>query len=98
MKVRLTYFAELELDEAIEYYNFQVPGLGSKFYEEVEQAIERIVLLPKAWTKIGKYTRRCLIKTFPYMILYTIENNFTIVITAIANTHRNPEHYQDMIR
>ena len=59
MKVRFIYPADEELDEAIKYYNYQILGLGTRFYLEVVQPIERIIKFPKAWTKVSRYTRRC---------------------------------------
>jgi len=97
MKIRYIYPSELELDEAVEYYEYQLPGLGKKFYFEVEKAIERIIRFPEAWTKVGKYTRRCLLKRFPYGILYSIDDNNDILILAIANMHRNPNYYKSRI-
>jgi hypothetical protein len=91
------------LDEAVRYYDHQLPGLGFRFYQEVDAAIqevdaaiERIKLMPEAWTKIGKHTRRCILKGFPYGLLYAIEID-DILITAVAHLHRDPEHYRDRI-
>ncbi len=97
MEIRFIYPSELELDEAIEYYNYQLPGLGAEFYKEVNKTIERITRFPEAWTKLGHYTRRCLIKKFPYVILYSIDDNGDILISAIANMHINPVYYKDRI-
>lgn len=96
MRVRFISPANIELDEAVRYYDHQLPGLGFRFFQEVDAAIERIRLMPEAWTKIGERTRRCLIKGFPYALLYTIEED-VILITAVANLHRDPEHYTDRI-
>jgi hypothetical protein len=97
MVISYIYPAELELDEAIEYYNYFLPGLGSEFYTEVKRSLERIVHFPKAWTRVGLYTRRCLLKRFPYSILYTVDDNNDVLILAIANMHRNPNYYKDRI-
>jgi len=97
MKARFIFPANEELDEAVNYYNFQVPGLGNQFYKEVNQAIERIIKFPDAWTKVGKNTRRYLLRRFPYALLYSKENG-KILILAVANLHRNPEYYKDRIR
>jgi len=96
LKVRLVSPASIELDEAIRYYDHQLPGLGFRFFSEVDAAIERIRLMPEAWTKVGNKTRRCLIKGFPYGLLYAIEND-EILITAVAHLNRDPEHYVDRI-
>jgi hypothetical protein len=84
------------MDEAVRYYDHQLPGLDFRFFQEVDAAIERIRFMPEAWIKIGERTRRCLIKGFPYALLYTIEED-VILITAVANLHRDPEHYPDRI-
>ena len=97
MKVRFLSPANNELDEAIRYYDHQLPGLGFRFFQEVTAAIDRIRFMPEAWTRIGERTRRCLLKGFPYALLYILEPS-EILITAVANLHRNPEHYNDRIR
>lgn len=96
MKVRFVSSANIELDEAVRYYDHQLPGLGFRFYQEVDAAIERIKLMPEAWTKIGRHTRRCILKGFPYALLYVIEVD-AILITAVAHLRRDPEHYKDRI-
>lgn len=96
MKVRLITPANIELDEAIIFYDHQSPGLGFRFFEEVDKAIDRIIFMPEAWQKIGKRTRRCLIKSFPYALFYIIETDL-ILVTAVAHLHRDPDHYKDRI-
>ena len=96
MKVRLISHANLELDKAVRYYDHQLPGLGFRFFQEASAAIERIILIPEAWTKVGARTRRCILKGFPYALLYVIETD-EILITAVAHLHRDAEHYKDRI-
>lgn len=96
MKVRFLSPASIELDMAIRYYDHQLPGLGFRFFQEVEAAIDRIKLMPEAWSKIGEQTRRCLLKGFPYALHYMSEPD-EVVITAVAHLHRNPEHYRNRI-
>ena len=96
MKVHFLTPAILELDEAIQYYDHQLPGLGYRFFQEVSSSVARVQATPNAWTKIGKHTRRCLLKGFPYALLY-VASRKEILITAVANLHRNPEHYKERI-
>jgi len=96
LKVRFIYPSGEELDETIKYYDHQLPGLGLKFYMEVKNSIDRIIDFPEAWTQIGKYTRRCLIKSFPYSILYTVDDEILLIL-AIAHMHRNPEYYKNRV-
>jgi len=91
--------AELELEEAIEYYDRQSPGLGRRFFHEVSAAIERIQFMPEAWTRVGKETRKIIVKGFPYSLLYQIEEaDDELVVTAVAHHHRNPERFQNRIQ
>ncbi len=96
MKVRLISPANIEFDEAVRYYEHQLPGLGFRFFQEVDAAIERIRLMPEAWAKTGSRTRRCLIKSFPYALLYVKEID-EILITAVAHLNRDPKHYRARI-
>jgi len=79
LKVRLISPANLELDEAVRYYDLQLPGLGFRFFQEISAAIERIRLMPEAWTKVGERTRRCILKGFPYALLYVMETDETLM-------------------
>jgi len=84
MKVIFLPLAEKEFGEAVIYYNDQLRGLGDQFYDEVVASIEFIQKIPQGWQKVGKHTRRCMLKRFPYLILYIIEMN-KIIITAIVH-------------
>ena len=97
MRVRFIAPANIELDEALRYYDYQLTGLGFRVFQEVDAAIERIRFMPEAWTKIGKRTRRCMLKNFPYALFYIAEAD-EILITAVAHLHRNPEQYKDRVR
>ena len=97
MKVRFISPASDELNEAVRDYDHQLPGLGFRFFQEVDAAIDRIKFMPEAWTKIGEQTRRCILKGFPYALLYVVEPR-EILITAVAGLHRDPEHYKNRIK
>ena len=65
--MRITFLdeAQLELDEAIEFYNNESDGLGSVFLQEVLNAIQRIANFPNAWHPHSENTRRCQTRRFP---------------------------------
>jgi hypothetical protein len=96
LKARFIAPASLELAEAVKYYDHQLPGLGYRFFQETAAAIERILFMPEAWPKVGERTRRCMLKGFPYALLYVREQK-EILITAVAHLHRDPKHYRDRI-
>lgn len=94
-----TKFLELaiqELEDTKEYYDYQQEGLGSRFIVSVYKTIQLIENHPNAWHQVTPRTRRCLIKNFPYGIVYQLKNN-CIFIIAIANLHRKPNYWIDRI-
>lgn len=70
MKVRFYKAAEREFDEAVRYYESQLPGLGGRYRQAVREAVERIKLFPEAYAPLSKRTRRCLVGKFPYGIIF----------------------------
>ena len=96
MKINFLKIAQMELDDAIEYYNFEVAGLGDTFLAEVLNALDRIGRFPEAWHPCSKRTRRCQTRRFPYGIIYQIREK-EILVVAVANLHRKPDYWEDRI-
>ncbi|WP_244083866.1 type II toxin-antitoxin system RelE/ParE family toxin [Desulforhabdus sp. TSK] len=88
--------AEIELDEAIQYYNYEVAGLGDDFLTEVLDTLDRIARFPEAWHPCSKRTRRCQMRRFPYGIIYQIRKAEILVI-AVENLHREPNCWEDRL-
>jgi hypothetical protein len=57
--VRLLEIAEIELDQAVQWYGAQAPGLGAAFLIEVLSAADRIARFPEAWHPLVEGVRRC---------------------------------------
>jgi plasmid stabilization system protein ParE len=85
--------AEKEFDEAIDYFEEVEIGLGYDFAVEIYSTIERIMVFPKVWPILEGDVRRCLVKRYPYGILYSEENE-GIFIIAVMHLHRNPEYWK----
>ena len=86
--------AQEELDEAISYYNYQHQGLGDEFLAEILKAIDLIQKYPQAWQKLSDRIRRCLLKGFPYSVIYALSDD-NLIIIAIAHLHRKPNYWSD---
>ena len=82
-----------EFKEATIYYSEKSPSLASVFFTEVENAIEKIVENPNLYGVIDEDVRRCLTKRFPYGILYSIEDNY-ILILAVMHCSREPSYWK----
>ena len=94
MKIKFLEEAKFELDEAIEYYESESPGLGSQFLQEVLNSLNRIANFPEAWHPLSINTRRCQTAKFPYGLVYAILEN-EILIISVSNLHRKPNHWKD---
>lgn len=54
MQIELLEAAQAEIDEVIEYYNKERPGLGDEFLTEVLDTLNRIAIHPNAWQTYSK--------------------------------------------
>ncbi len=97
MRIRFLDIAQIELDQAIEYYNYESPGLGDEFLIEVLKVIDRIGEFPEAWHRLSKRTRRCQTRRFPYGIIYQIRED-GILVVAVANLHRHPDYWKGRLK
>jgi hypothetical protein len=95
--VRFLEIAEIELDQAIHWYEAQAPGLGNAFLIEVLSAADRVSHFPEAWHLLGEGVRRCRLSRFPYGLIYTIDNG-DILVLAVAHLHRRPDCWRDRLK
>ena len=93
METRYSRAAEEELLEAIEWYEDQEPGLGSEFLDEVDVALEYIRMLPNAWPRVSRRSRRCRLRRFPYGLVYQVRDNVAVII-AVMHLKRWPGYWR----
>ncbi len=97
MKIRFLAPAVQELDDAFEWYEDQMPKLGHEFLSEIQEAETRILTWTESNSKIGPHLRRCLVRRFPFGLIYGIDDQ-TIVIVAVAHLHRKPFYWTGRIK
>jgi toxin ParE2 len=95
--VRFLRIAEIELDEAIHWYESQAPGLGDTFLIEVLSAVDRISIFPDAWHPLDVDVRRCRLSRFPYGLIYAVDEG-DILVLAVAHLHRRPDYWRDRLK
>tara|TARA_B100001971_G_scaffold176850_1_gene171029 strand:+ start:608 stop:901 length:294 start_codon:yes stop_codon:yes gene_type:complete len=96
MDIRILEIAERELDEAVDYYNVESPGLGDEFLLQILDSLERIRRYSEAWQPISQHTRRCRVHRFPWGVIYQILES-EILVVAVAHLHREPGYWQNRI-
>jgi hypothetical protein len=88
-EVYITPSALFDIKEAINFYNSKLDDLGSRFYEDLENNIKSIQIAPTAFAERYTGVRGKLMRKFPFIILYNI-NQEHIQIIRIFNTNQNP--------
>jgi toxin ParE2 len=95
--VRFLEIAEIELDQAIQWYGAQAPGLGDAFLIEVLSAADRAARFPEAWHPLSEGIRRCRLSRFPYGLIYALDEG-DILVLAVAHLHRRPDYWRDRVK
>ncbi len=96
MKVRFLKPAQSEVDDVVAWYESQLQGLGTRFLDDLDRIIRRIVAYPLSCMEIEQGLRRCLLPRFPYGIIYGIDSD-TVIIVAVAHLHRKPRYWVDRL-
>jgi|SRR5437773_3260452 len=97
MNLKFSIVAEREIEETADYYGTQEAGLGFQSVEELNRAIAFILQFPNAWSQISKRSRRCLLRRFPYNVIYPVQQD-TVTIVTVVHQRRDPKKWQTLIR
>jgi plasmid stabilization system protein ParE len=80
--------ARQELEQAVAWYETQLPDLGHQFRAEVYRTFDNIIARPGLYSKSRGATRKAVLRRFPYLIFYLVEIN-RIVVVAIFHAKRD---------
>jgi plasmid stabilization system protein ParE len=92
LPVILSPKADEEFEEAATWYDRHT-GLGKRFMERTQQALDRIGAMPELHAMIYRDIRRARIAGFPYNILYRILAD-RIEVVAVFHHKRDPKIWQ----
>lgn len=97
MILRILAEAEAEIDAARRYLNEQSIGLGTRFLDEVSQALNAIAATPLAFGKLETLPddqpfRRALLPTFRYAVVFEVLDT-EIIVVAVPHTSREPNYW-----
>lgn len=93
-EVRLAFheLAERELNDAAQYYERELRGLGADFIDEVERCARSIIRHPAAGAPVCDDVRRRFLRRFPYALLYRVTTD-AIRILAVMDLRRRPAYW-----
>ncbi len=102
MNVRVLSIAEVEAAETALHYEKQQPALGDQFLTEFEHALDRIRRNARLLAPLENYTgqqevRRCLLRRFPYIVIFLVQADEAVVI-AVTDARRHPNSWLERLR
>lgn len=81
--------ARHELEQAVEWYETQLPDLGRQFRAEVYRTFDNITTRPELYPESHGTARKAVLRRFPYLIFYLVETK-RIVVVAVFHAKRDP--------
>jgi plasmid stabilization system protein ParE len=97
VNVRFLTLAQQEVDEAVVWFETRTEGKGVDSLDELDRIVRLVKAYPLASPQIDREIRRRLFARFPYSLIYGIDHN-TIVIIAVAHSHRAPHYWIDRLK
>ncbi len=88
--------ADLEINEAAEWYEARGQGLAVEFLRVLDACIESIRRDPLLYPVVHGQARRAMLRRFPYGVVYTVVE-VEVVIIACFHSRRDPKHWQDRL-
>lgn len=86
--------AEQDIREAYSWYETQMSGLGANFLLRIDAALSSVQRNPRQYPLIHQEVRRCLVRRFPYGILF-LEEDKRVIVLAVFHAKRDPRSWQE---
>ena len=85
--------AQVDLENAVDWYERQRGGLGAAFLLAMEETFDRISRTPELHPIMHRNVRRALTRQFPYPVYYFTEPDAVLVL-GIFHVSRDPREWQ----
>jgi plasmid stabilization system protein ParE len=98
MTERLRFFDEAaeEIEETAAWYGKRSAVTRAGFLDEIDRALDAILDVPIRWPSHRDGTRRYVCRTFPYTVVYFVEDEIVFVV-AVAHQKRHPRYWRDRL-
>jgi toxin ParE1/3/4 len=85
-----------EFEAAARFYAECQDGLELRFIACIEAALRQILEDPARLRILQDDIRRCLVRVFPYAILYSIEPDYVLIV-AVMHCSREPGYWRHRV-
>ena len=79
------------------FYEGRAPGLGARFLDATERAIQLLQGHPDLGTPLSATIRSVTVPQFPYAVVYRVDADRLFVV-AVAHFRRRPKYWAGRIR
>lgn len=93
MNISILPGAGEELRDAAAYYESEQAGLGGRFLDTFDAAMQEIIAAPDMYSPIGGHYRKYGLRPYPYAVIYRQYAN-TIVIVAVMHQKLRPNYWR----
>jgi len=83
--------AQKDIENAYNWYEDQLSGLGERFLQELEDCYLRLERNPYAFANINNELRQIGVHKFPFVIVFEI-NAKKVIIYAVFHTNRDSKN------
>ncbi len=97
MEIVWTLAADLDLQAIYERLDLRSPGAGEVFFEAVLEKTRQLQMFPRVGPVVHRgFIRRVLVSERYYGLFYSVESR-GIILHAILDLRRNPEHIAERL-
>jgi hypothetical protein len=75
----------------------QLDGLGNRFEQHLDEAIEKLTTHPSAFGFLFNGVRKIKLNVFPYIIFYEVKE-LTVHVYGVIHTKRKPAAYKKRLK
>jgi plasmid stabilization system protein ParE len=94
--LRVRFEAREEIDSAFDWYFQRSPKAADAFLTDVDASLAQIASRPQIHPRYTQNTRRCILKKFPYSLVFQEKDDIILVI-ALAHAKRRFGYWQGRV-
>ena len=82
-----------DFDESFDWYAERSALAAERLVRAVDVTLNRIAASPEQFTLVDRLHRECIVKRFPFRIIYRVDSS-RIIVVAVAHAKRRPNFWQ----